>query len=1250
MVAIGLTGVRLLLTGVESFKPELEQHLSELLEAPVQIGQLKAGMHGLTPGFIAQNIKIENENEDLKPAIKMAEIRLNLDLWSLATTRELWESFWLTLVGAELEVIQHEDGQIRIAGLNANADAQQPLWLLQGKKFEVLKSRVTWQNRLRKGKALAFDQVDLVLKNIPETEQHELHVLMQLPPSYGEVLRVSMQLKGNVFAAAGVSGKIYAEGKNIQLSELVTAELPSGFKVSSGVGDFKLWSEWHQNQLIAATGSLYLINPGLSRNGHAVFQSGLLSTGFNFMQRQNLWQLDINDLSIDKSVEPQQKMQFSIKAELDVNKALHKVGLAVKYMDLQQAAEIAVLSGLLSDESAKLLKKKKPKGQLSDAFLFADFTRGYFNLAGDFTRLSINGDDKIPGFTELAGAIKGNSRSGLLTLNSEQSQLQFNGLFERPFEFSRIHGQVEWLQNVNEWIFTGSKLEVDTPDFPVLSRFKYIAPKNESPPFLDLQSSFEVSDVSRIAHYLPVKVMSKNSIDWLSRAFVKGRVEKGEMLFYGRPDEFPFIKNQGVFEVDFGLAQAELDYNKNWPSVTNLSAQLHFKGESLTARVSAAEAGKCLVQNTKVEIPSFERSRHVLIDGQLAGSIANFLEFLQKTPIAESVNALLGAVEPKGDSRVVLKLKIPLVNHADVAVDGVARLNNARLNVLAFDLPVQSITGDLKFNQSGLYADHIKANALGNPIRVNIASNSQQTDIDVEGHVGIAELKQQFKLPGWSIAQGSTDYKLALTLPYSERQHSMLTFNSNLQGVRLDLPEQLAKSEFQKKPITLKFDLNDSDLLPVRLTYADLLKAAVKFDVQRQSLHSGEFLVGSGHVQFPAHKIIRFIANLDTLRLEDWLLIGREQTDNGGALVDAVTIHTRHLLNKSKDLGPLRLELKRDGHQWTGEIDSAGFKGKLKIPVDLTKDQGIALNLDLINLSALKEMELDWGHKQNQLFPLISVNSKKTMWRSVDLGALELRTKRIPEGLYFNRFELVGRQKQLSLTGSWKINGQQTKTEVQGYFESKRFGNTLRELGFYEEMKETQAFTNFAFNWQGAPHQVTMTNLKGDVDLKLKEGRLLSIEPGIGRVLGVLAFSQWLRRLQLDFRDVFKEGLTFTSIKGKINVSNGLAKTDNLTINAVPAKIKLSGTADLLNKTLDQSVTVVPKSSDAVPIAGTIVGRIAGMVADAVTDDYKEGYFFGSVYQIKGSWANPQLIPVHENDGLINKTWQGIMDFPWLAN
>jgi uncharacterized protein YhdP len=138
---------------------------------------------------------------------------------------------------------------------------------------------------------------------------------------------------------------------------------------------------------------------------------------------------------------------------------------------------------------------------------------------------------------------------------------------------------------------------------------------------------------------------------------------------------------------------------------------------------------------------------------------------------------------------------------------------------------------------------------------------------------------------------------------------------------------------------------------------------------------------------------------------------------------------------------------------------------------------------------------------------------------------------------------------------------------------------------------------------------------------------------------------QWVKRLTLDFGDLFKKGLSFNDIKGSFKINQGKAYTSDLLVDAIPAQITIGGETDLITRRLDYSVGVVPKSAGAVPIAGTIVSRIAGTITRAVTDDYKTGYFFGSKYQVTGRWGDIKVKSMHDQDGIFKKTWTGLTDF-----
>lgn len=344
----------------------------------------------------------------------------------------------------------------------------------------------------------------------------------------------------------------------------------------------------------------------------------------------------------------------------------------------------------------------------------------------------------------------------------------------------------------------------------------------------------------------------------------------------------------------------------------------------------------------------------------------------------------------------------------------------------------------------------------------------------------------------------------------------------------------------------------------------------------------------------------------------------------------------------------MQLAFAHRDQSWQGHIDSAMAKGEVRIPDQLGGSNRIELKMDLLNLSAMDQLEMSGGDEVVSELPLIDIDSRRLLWRSVDLGHLKLQTERLFNGIHFKQVQLRGAKSKIDFSADWLKQGLGTTTQLNGNLSMDGFGDMLAMLGITEDIKETSANIHFNGGWSGGPQQFSLAKLNGDLSIDLQDGRISSIEPGFGRLLGLLAMEQWVKRLSLDFTDIYRQGLAFDHIGGHFKIKDGLASTNDLNIDAVAAKFSLVGQANLLDKTVAQRVAVVPKSSGAVPIAGTIVGGIATLITKVVTDDYKEGYFFGSYYQLAGTWGNIEVTPLHDQDGLVNKTWHGLTDFGWL--
>lgn len=1260
--AIGLTGVRLLLSMIEHYKSDLATHISALVGTPVTIGHLGANMRGFNPQLVLKDIAISSvaSTGNEKPAIEFNQIRLGIDLLDMLISRDLLSSSRVSLVGAKLSIKRQQDGSIVIVGLKASDG--QPQWLLQGGKYEVLQSEIIWQDETSHSRPLLFNGVDLAISN--DGERHRLNMLIKLPEKVGNTLRVSMDFKGNVFEPSTIQGHVYIDGKAINVPELAAlAQAPAWdrININAGVGDFKIWGDWQQSQLVAMDIAAHIQQMTLVRQGKPEFFVKQLKTqlhwGVNDAAKgaSNQWQLDVNDFLLETQDNPKGVVKkwpaavFSVSGQRMDDNVLPKIALFVERLDLQEASELAQFFAPLPDEQVNTLAQAQLKGTLENFSLFADLDAKSVALNGRFSKVGVASLFSVPGIQNLTGKIKGSEKQGAVNLATKEAWLTSPDLFREALPVDRLQGTLDWQQVKDAWSVSSQMIELDSLSFQSKTRFHVDIPETGKPVFMDLQSSFSGEDARQVTHFLPVGIMDKDVVAWLDHAFISGSMTNGGLLVYGNLNDFPFTDAPGVFEAVFNGEQFDLSYDSEWPHITGMNAEVMFSQGGLKVNVLQGQSGNVIIKQAEVTIPSLNKSKQLLIQGEAEAGIDQVLAYMQQTPLSSRVDSVLEAIIPQGNTHVALDLKIPLVDGAPTKVDGTAQLKDALLSVKSLALPVSKINGELKFNEQGVFSDTIHAAALGHPIQIDIKSSDSQTTVNVAGNAGISDLQAQFDVPWWSIAEGATDYQLKLALPYGDAVPELVV-ESMLSGVALDLPESLAKTREQKTPLSMTVSLGKGLLLPVLLNYDNKLKAAIQLDTKQKTLYSGHVLVGVGEVAQTQDAGLKLEINRDRLALQDWL--GLAVAQGAGDGVRELKIHSEHALWKKTDVGVFDLALKHNGNYWAGTLDSSFANGNIQIPADFKGTDRISLNMALLDLSALKQVgSKDASAAQSlspELMPLLTVTSDKTLWQSVDLGRLSLETERIPGGMGFKNVELAGDNQKLTLSGDWQTGRGQSVTHTQGHLEVPRAGQLLAQLGITKDMTETSAAVDFTVNWNAAPYQFSLADLKGKVDINLKNGRILSIEPGFGRVLGMLALAQWIKRAQLDFSDIYQEGLTFNSIKGHFDLAGGIASTHDLVVDAVPAKITISGDTDLVGQTVDHIINVTPKSADAVPIAGTIMGKVAALVGRSLTGKDQEGFFFGSQYLVKGAWGNAQIIPMHKNDGLLQKTWDGITDFPWL--
>ena len=156
-----------------------------------------------------------------------------------------------------------------------------------------------------------------------------------------------------------------------------------------------------------------------------------------------------------------------------------------------------------------------------------------------------------------------------------------------------------------------------------------------------------------------------------------------------------------------------------------------------------------------------------------------------------------------------------------------------------------------------------------------------------------------------------------------------------------------------------------------------------------------------------------------------------------------------------------------------------------------------------------------------------------------------------------------------------------------------------------------------------------MANLAGTFKVEARRGQFAKIDPGAGKMLGLISLQSLPRRATFDFSDVFSAGFAFERIHGDVKMARGVLLTNNFEISGGSAFVSMSGELSIPQETQTLTMHVVPEVGEGLAIAATVVGTpVLGLSTLLVSKLLNNP--FGKVvayeYQITGSWDNPQVV------------------------
>jgi uncharacterized protein (TIGR02099 family) len=1254
VLAILLSAARLLLPSLGEYRGDVARWVGDILGQPVQIGELGASWHNWGPSVDLRKVTVLDA-AGRQPVLQCAAARIDINL--LASLRHWqFEPGLLTVQGLHLSLVRHEDGNITVVGLGGveqggMQDATKGAfkqWLQRQERLAIEQSSLQWRDLTAGGKTLEFTNVNLQLRNL--NDRHRLDGTVDLPQTLGQSMEVAMDVRGDLFTSEFWQGQVYARGNAVRLGGWREKKAPLGLTALDGVVDFQVWSEW-LNGVQQVEGDIHARDVHATRNPATAstvdaaavttehLDIGALEGGFHWQRRQPGWTLDVDNFSITRQGAASPLAQLRVEYTQDDRKGSRDVQAAYSDLRAEDVTGLLLDADLVPGNIRERLVAIAPHGILHDGY-FSYHSEPQqaprFVMRSDFSGLAWQPDASLPGMQGLAGRVTANEKQGVLTLATQKAAVDFAKLFRAPLPVDALAGRIVWHRGDTALQMLAQDMTVRNEDAKVQFGFRLDVPQDGGSPYLDLKASFDGEGGDHVSRYLPAKIMGPATVAWLDKAVVNGRIIDGTAHISGPLADFPFDDGQGLFEIHFGVAYGILEYAAGWPRLEEIETEILFHGRRFEANAAAAKSLSSDILQTKVVIPNLTAKPVVLtVNGTAQGPVADVLRYVTESPLHDKLGTYLDSVAAGGQSRMQLSLKLPLAK-LPATVNGTLRFDDSSLSFRDQGLTITHIDGDLKFSDRGLAADGIHAELFGQA--VTIAANTESgktgtlTTFSAQGNADAVAVAKRFAAPLASNVVGLAPWRGELRIPPKSEGWVELQVESSLQGVAIDLPSPLAKTADETRTLLVQVPLPLKPEKPIHLRYGDIVDAQVALEsgATGMQLARGEVRFGGGTAALSNQGGgLRLTGTLPEFDVDQWsAVLSSKSADKAlgtTSVLRQVDMEIGTLKVASRQLDKVKLLANRGADAWDVDLKSVQVQGRIHLPDAV--DAPIEMDMERLYLPRFKKG--GGGGKSDtdprKVHPL-DIKAKSFHYADLDLGELKVSAIRTPTGLSFDEMHAHSDKRDLKVNGTWQMEGDSQQSAFSLAYNGEDTGATLTSLGFAGVIHGGKVHTDVRLKWPGAPTDFSLAKAAGSLSFEIKDGRLLDVEPGAGRILGLLSFQALPRHLLLDFSDLFQKGFSFDRLGGSFTIENGNAQTDNLVMAGPSARIEARGRVGLAAEDYDQVVTVTPDVSAGLPVAGALAAGVgAGAALFLMEKILKPGIdkITQVEYKVTGPWANP---------------------------
>jgi uncharacterized protein (TIGR02099 family) len=1244
LLAIMVGLARLALVQVPEYRDQIEAWAGEALGWPVEIGSMDARLGLRGPELRFSNARVLAR--DRERAIMVASTgSMQFDTWSL-------------LRG------QLRPGAVRLAGVALRVErSAEGRWRLLGEDGPALGDGAGEMAQLADipPGALRLEDVSIELEDFRQ----------ELGPWLFRVDALDVKVGGGQLSLAG-TGRLPSDlGADVAISFVLTGQDASGRPsdwtaglsfsaldlaaagAAAGYADHLPAQGFIDGHLSAAAD-----RQGLARIAGDVVARDLLpalvptdsaealadadpydhfSTAFEWVRATAGWSVHLANIDVERAGRRWRSGHAALVFERhDGARRVEATADLIELEDLWPAAR------WLPADARSVVAGLAPAGMLRALELHLDFPAGKdgppeAHIEAGFERLSLAPTGRFPGIHNISGNIAGDFHGGTLEIDSRDATVDLPLVFREPLAFDSMEASLQWSRAGQGLRLRVAKLELANDDATISSHGMLEFPGGEHSPRLELEAVARAIRLDAAPRYLPVSIMPGKVVDWLDAAVLGGRVEEARAELRGALRDFPFRDGGGHFKVEFDITEGALDYMAGWPRATSLDAGVRFENEGLWAQVRSGRLHNVEAGPAEVSIADFA-TPVLLIQGEARGRLAAFREFVLEADLLEQIlgPGLEPAGMPAGRAAARVRLTLPFRAMQDYRAQVDLTVTGG---VVAYGLlgePLRNVNASLSIDNARVTAQGITATLAGSPLAADVSTGDDgAVRVDGHGHIDAPGLASVLRGPldRWVSGAGEWQGFLQFPPPGTDAPFEA-AISSGLEGFASALPEPFGKTASETRHLRAQAEFRSDGLTDLAMRWDNALTLSARLD------RSGPEIVlravpGGVAGDIPG---VVFSGAVPRLDLGAWLeLEGMRNIDaqDVPSLVAGGRLLIGELVAPMVRLGDALVDLARADDHWSVAVEAEHAAGQLKIPFTLYGADPVTARLQRLWLetseltSAAPPPESAAGeHPAARLHPAsvpgLDIEVEDLRFGALRFGAVSARVLNEGDGIELIGLEGTGEGFMFQAEGRSRLSDTVDQSRLGVRITSDNVGSTLDFIGFRRSMEAQEGSFAAEVEWQGGLRGDWLEAITGTASIAIQGGRLVGVEPGAGRVFGLISIQALPRRLALDFKDVFGEGTSFDRISGDFNFENGNAFTTNLVMRGVSANMAVVGRTGLVARDYDQTAVIAADLGRTLPVAGAVVaGPAVAAALFLLSEVLRKPFQTQITYRLTGPWDNP---------------------------